>query len=242
MQTIDLGAGTIPLEVRFLHRPDAAEGYVGCALSSEMVRFVRDGKKEEAPWSAKATIKIPNAEVQGWALPSMPALITDFVISLDDRYLFLACWLHGEVRQYDIATDPERPRLVSKIEGIGGLLHDEASDVAAAVKRTDGVAQPPPVTIKGTRIRGGAQMIQLSLDGKRLYVSTSLFSSWDEQFYGSELTERGGQLLRILVGDGDDGMKVDESFLVDFGNEPWGAALPHEMRFPGGDCTSDIWK
>lgn len=32
-------------------------------------------------------------------------------------------------------------------------------------------------------IQGGAQMIQLSLDGKRLYVTTSLFSVWDKQFY-----------------------------------------------------------
>lgn len=237
--------------MRFLHRPDAAEGYVGCALSSEMVRFVRrkggdkeggggggGNREEQPPWEARSTIKIPSAGVEGWCLPSMPALITDFVISLDDRFLFLACWLHGEVRQYDIATDPGSPKLVSRLEGIGGLLHNENK---AGVKRADGVAQPPPVYVKGTKIRGGAQMIQLSLDGTRLYVSTSLFSSWDEQFYGAELTEEGGQLLRILV-DGDKGMKVDESFLVDFGKEPWGAALPHEMRFPGGDCTSDIWK
>jgi len=26
-------------------------------------------------------------------------------------------------------------------------------------------------------------MIQLSLDGKRLYVSSSLYSGWDKQFY-----------------------------------------------------------
>ncbi len=26
-------------------------------------------------------------------------------------------------------------------------------------------------------------MMQLSLDGKRLYVTTSLFSPWDKQFY-----------------------------------------------------------
>lgn len=218
-----------------MHRPDAAEGYVGCALSSEMVRFVRE--EGQQLWEAKATIKVPAASVENWALPSMPALITDFVISLDDKFLFLACWLHGEVRQYDIGTDPENPKLVSKIEGLGGLL---SLGNKGGVKRTD-APQPVPLTIKGKKIRGGAQMIQLSLDGKRLYVSTSLFSSWDEQFYGSELTEEGGQLLRILVDD-ENGMKVDDSFLVDFGNEPWGAALAHEMRFPGGDCTSDIWK
>jgi methanethiol oxidase len=38
-QTVDLGAeGLIPLEVRWLHDPDADEGFVGAALSSNMFR------------------------------------------------------------------------------------------------------------------------------------------------------------------------------------------------------------
>lgn len=36
---------------------------------------------------------------------------------------------------------------------------------------------------QGKRVPGGPQMIQLSLDGKRLYVTTSLYSAWDRQFY-----------------------------------------------------------
>lgn len=36
---------------------------------------------------------------------------------------------------------------------------------------------------KGKRVVGGPQMIQLSLDGKRLYITTSLYSTWDKQFY-----------------------------------------------------------
>ena len=43
--------------------------------------------------------------------------------------------------------------------------------------------QPEPLFVKGKRVHGGPQMIQLSLDGKRLYVTTSLFSTYDEQFY-----------------------------------------------------------
>ena len=43
--------------------------------------------------------------------------------------------------------------------------------------------QPKPVYVKGQRLYGSPQMIQLSLDGKRLYVSSSLFSPWDKQFY-----------------------------------------------------------
>ena len=41
-QTIDLGEkGLVPLEVRWLHDPDAEEGFVGAALSSTMWRFYR---------------------------------------------------------------------------------------------------------------------------------------------------------------------------------------------------------
>ena len=43
--------------------------------------------------------------------------------------------------------------------------------------------QPEAATIQGKEIIGAPQMIQLSLDGKRLYVTTSLFSAWDKQFY-----------------------------------------------------------
>ena len=43
--------------------------------------------------------------------------------------------------------------------------------------------QPEPYYVKGKRVQGGPQMIQLSLDGKRLYVTTSLYSVWDNQFY-----------------------------------------------------------
>ena len=41
-------------------------------------------------------------------------------------------------------------------------------------------------------------MVQLSLDGKRLYVSTSLFSSWDKQFY-PEMGKHGAQLIQLDV-------------------------------------------
>lgn len=43
--------------------------------------------------------------------------------------------------------------------------------------------QPEPLVVKGKRVPGGPQMIQLSLDGKRLYATTSLYSAWDKQFY-----------------------------------------------------------
>ena len=32
----------------------------------------------------------------------MPGLITDLVLSLDDRWLYFSNWLHGDIRQYDV--------------------------------------------------------------------------------------------------------------------------------------------
>ena len=43
--------------------------------------------------------------------------------------------------------------------------------------------QPYECFVKGKKVEGGPQMIQLSLDGNRLYVTTSLYSVWDNQFY-----------------------------------------------------------
>ena len=36
------------------------------------------------------------------------------------------------------------------------------------------------------------------------------------------------------------GLKLNTDFFINFGNEPDGTALAHEIRYPGGDCTSDI--
>lgn len=48
-------------------------------------------------------------------------------------------------------------------------------------------------------------------------------------------------MLQLDVDTEQGGLTVNESFLVDFGKEPDGPCLAHEIRYPGGDCTSDIW-
>ena len=37
-----LGTETIPREIRFLHDPDQAQGFVGCSLSSTVVKFFKN--------------------------------------------------------------------------------------------------------------------------------------------------------------------------------------------------------
>ena len=48
-------------------------------------------------------------------------------------------------------------------------------------------------------------------------------------------------MLMVDVDTVNGGMKLNTDFGVDFGAEPHGPALAHEMRYPGGDCSSDIW-
>ncbi|CAK9021992.1 unnamed protein product [Durusdinium trenchii] len=228
-QEIDLGAGAIPLEVRFLHNPEKPVAFTGCALSSEMIQIT---PKSDGQWAAKCVIKVDPIPVTGWALPHMPGLITDFLISMDDRFLYLSNWLHGDVRQYDLSG--EEPKLVGQFF-VGGSMKR-----GGPVKRTDGEEQPEALVVKGVEIQGGAQMVQLSLDGKRLYVSTSLFSSWDKQFY-PDMATRGAQMIQLDVDTEKGGLTLNPDFLVDFGQEPDGPVLCHEMRLPGGDCTSDIF-
>ena len=60
LQDIDLGDdGMIPLELRFLHNPDATEGYVACALSSNIMRFYKNEVSIAKWWLAiKSTITL----------------------------------------------------------------------------------------------------------------------------------------------------------------------------------------
>lgn len=234
LQTIDLGEeGAIPLEVRFLHEPSATEGYVGCALQGTVFRFFKTPKGD---WATEKVISVPSKKVEGWVLPEMPSLITDILLSLDDRFLYFSNWLHGDIRQYDI-TDRRNPKMVGQVFLGGSIVNDGPVKVT---HDPENQKQPPPRVIQGKRIPGSPQMLQLSLDGKRLYVTTSLYSGWDKQFY-PDMIKEGSVMMQIDVNTDTGGLTLNENFLVDFGKEPDGPVLAHELRYPGGDCTSDIW-
>ena len=57
----------------------------------------------------------------------------------------------------------------------GGSLRDPVKIKA------ENVQAPVVPQVKGNKLLGGPQMIQLSFDGKRLYVTNSLFGPWDKQ-------------------------------------------------------------
>jgi methanethiol oxidase len=210
-ETVELGeAGLVPLEVRWLHDPDAESGFVGAALSSTMFYFHR----QNGGWKAEQVIAVEGVPQEGWPFP-VPGLITDLVLSMDDRFLYFSNWLHGDLRQYDV-SNPREPKLTGQLQ-LGGVLGKPLD--------TD------------RELNGGPQMLQLSFDGRRLYVTNSLYSTWDNQFY----PELRSYLMRVnCLPDG--GMEIDQDFFVDFGDRPDGPARAHEVRLQGGDCTTEIFQ
>jgi selenium-binding protein 1 len=204
-QTIDLGEnGMIPLEIRWQHNPDSEQGFVGAALSSTMWHVHR----KNGSWAADQVIAVEGKEVAGWPFP-VPGLITDLVLSMDDRFLYFSDWLHGDIRQYDV-SDPAHPKLTGQVWA-GGVLG--------------------PVQFGDRELSGGPQMLQLSMDGRRLYVTNSLFSTWDNQFYPNLKS----WMLKLDCHP-DGGMTLDPAFYVDFED-----ARGHEIRLPNGDPTSEIF-
>ncbi len=183
-------------------------------LSSTVKRFFKD----DGDWDAETVIDVVNEPLEGWPLEGgVPGLITDLVLSLDDKDLFFSNWLHGDLRHYDV-SDPSDPVLRSQV-WLGGLLgRDEGHPKA------------------GGSLSGGPQMLQNSLDGARVYVSNSLYSTWDNQFY----PELRGWLTK-LDRQADGSYALDPEFFVDFA-EQTGGARPHEIHLPGGDCTTEIFQ
>ncbi|VTU00517.1 selenium-binding protein : Selenium-binding protein OS=Gloeocapsa sp. PCC 7428 GN=Glo7428_4019 PE=4 SV=1: SBP56 [Gemmataceae bacterium] len=213
-----------PLPVRFLHNPTLRQAYVAAVISGT-VWLIVDGSRErpDTPflfnhYAALKVIEVEPVKVDG---KDIRAMTTDLVISMDDKFLYLSNWLHGDVRQYDI-TDRGKPKLTGQIF-LAGLL-------GKGVKHGD------------KKLWGGPQSLQLSLDGKRLYVTSSFFTGWDNQFY-PEMAERGSWMVQLDCDTQKGGLTLNEKFFVHFGRE-FGGTHPSRaraMHLDTGDCTSDIF-
>uniref|UniRef100_A0AC34QKV2 Selenium-binding protein n=2 Tax=Panagrolaimus sp. JU765 TaxID=591449 RepID=A0AC34QKV2_9BILA len=239
--TLEGPEGWLPLEVRFKHQPNNSNAFVGTALGSGIYHFYKSSNGD-SEMKSRLAATIPSKKVSNWALPEMPGLITDIIMSMDDNFLFISCWLHGDIRMYDI-RDSFDIKLVGQCF-LGGSIHKESG---VKIMEDEELAEAPEARyVKGKKIEGGPQMLQLSLDGKRLYVTNSLYQRWDKIFYPKLL--EGGLMLQLNVDidlehDSDNRLSLNPDFLVDFSNL-LGNGIPylaHEMRYPGGDCTSDIW-
>ncbi|MFD0509559.1 selenium-binding protein SBP56-related protein [Streptomyces aureus] len=83
---------------------------------------------------------------------------------MDDQWLYVSAWGTGDLHQYDV-SDPFHPRQTAVVR-LGGI-----------VSRQPHPAEPD------TPLTGGAQMVELSRDGRRVYLTNSLYSTWDAQLY-----------------------------------------------------------
>ena len=152
LQEIDFGAEhQLVFELRPAHDPTKAYGFVNCVislkdLSSSIWTWYRDGNQ----WAVKKIIEIPAEPADPDLLPpvlkgfkAVPPLVTDIDLSMDDRFLYVACWGTGDLQQYDV-SDPFNPKLTGKVR-IGGIVsrrrHPKAQRQAQR-RPADGRDQP----------------------------------------------------------------------------------------------------
>jgi selenium-binding protein 1 len=221
-QAIDLGdEHQMVLELRPAHDPRRTDGFVGVVVSvADLSASVwRWSRTDDGSFAASKVISIPAQPADPDELPpalkdfgAVPPLITDINLSLDDRWLYVSCWGTGELHRYDV-SDPAAPKLTAVAE-LGGI-----------VKRSAHPASGP--------LNGGPQMVEVSRDGRRVYLTNSLYSSWDGQFYPEGLE---GWLTKLDAGE-DGSLTPDPDFLV----TDFDGLRPHQVRLGGGDASSDSY-
>ncbi|WP_185064587.1 selenium-binding protein SBP56-related protein [Pseudonocardia eucalypti] len=225
-QEVDLGAEhQMALELRPAHDPEATWGFVGVVistadLSASVWRWHRDDAT--GSWKADKVITIPAEPASEDELPpalkpfkAVPPLVTDINLSVDDQRLYVSCWGTGELKQYDV-SDPSAPKEIGSVR-LGGI-----------VRRAAHPADP------GQALSGGPQMVEVSRDGKRVYLTNSLYGAWDDQFYPDGV---GAWAAKLDVSD--DGLTVDPRFFPN-GDEFRGLRA-HQVRLQGGDASSDSY-
>jgi selenium-binding protein 1 len=226
LQTLEMGAEQqMVLELRPAHDPTETYGFAGVVtslkdLSASVWLWYREGGNGNGSWKIRKVIEIPAEPADPEKLPpllkgfgAVPPFVTDIDLSLDDRFLYVSCWGTGELRQYDV-SDPFNPKLTGSVR-IGGM-----------VRREPHPSQPE------VRANGGPQMVEVSRDGRRVYLTNSLYRTWDEQFYPDGIR---GWLVKLDVGE-QGGMKFDPRFFAQSDG-----LRPHQVRLQGGDASSDSY-
>jgi methanethiol oxidase len=226
LQTVDLGAEhQMVLELRPSHDPEATWGFVGVVVSTtDLSASVWRWHREGTEWRVDKVITIPAEPADAADLPpalqpfgAVPPLISDIDLSVDDRMLYVSCWGTGELKQFDV-SDPADPREVGSVH-LGGIA-----------RRTAHPAEP------SDRLAGGPQMVEVSRDGRRVYVTNSLYGAWDDQFFPDGV---GAWMAKMDTDPSAGGLSIDGRFFP-HGDEFRGRR-PHQVRLQGGDASSDSY-
>ncbi|HEX4835665.1 MAG TPA: selenium-binding family protein [bacterium] len=218
LQALDLGAEQqFVLELRPAHDPTKTYGFVNAVVSlKDLSSSIWLWHRENGTWAVTKVIEIPAEPADPDHLPpalrpfgAVPPLVTDINLSLDDRFLYVSCWGTGDFRQYDV-RDPLQPQLTGSVR-LGGIISRASHPRHGA-------------------LNGGPQMVEVSRDGRRIYISNSLYASWDAQFYPDGIR---GWVAKVDARP-EGGIAVDPAFFVPFEGE-----RPHQIRLQGGDSSSD---
>jgi hypothetical protein len=211
-------AQRITQRVILAHDPTCPYGFVSSgfsrrSLSSAISVWRRyDGPDTAAPWALRKVIAIADEPHCIDQLPrilrpsgAVPALMTDIALSPDDRFLYVACWGTGDLKQFDV-SNPLLPREVASVR-IGGI--------------TARAAHPS----QAQRLNGGPAAVTVSRDGRRIYLTNSLSRSWDAWLYPDGLR---GWMVKLDADPGG-GIAFDPNFFVDFGDQrPLKVHLPDQ--------------
>jgi methanethiol oxidase len=225
-QRVDLGdQHQMVLELRPAHDPSKAFGFVGVVISAEDLSasvwvWHQDGDR----WAVDKVITIPAEPADAADLPpalkpfgAAPPLVTDIDLSVDDRWLYVSCFGTGELKQYDV-SDPFHPRETASVR-LGGMVRRE-----------------PHPAAPNLRLGGGPQMVEISRDGRRVYVTNSLYASWDDVFYPDGV----GAWMAKLDADVSAGGLVADAGFFPHGDDFRGHSI-HQTRLQGGDASSDSY-
>jgi selenium-binding protein 1 len=225
-QRIDLGdAHQLVFELRPAHDPAKAWGFVGVVISVEdlsasVFLWHRDGER----WAARKVITIPAEPADPDLLPpalkpfgAVPPLISDIDLSVDDRWLYVSCWGTGELKQYDV-SDIFNPVETGSVR-LGGI-----------------VGRQPHPAAPDQPLGGGPQMVELSRDGKRVYVTNSIYAAWDDIFYPDGV---GAWMAKLDADVEAGGMATDPGFFPN-GDDFRGLRV-HQTRLQAGDASSDSY-
>jgi methanethiol oxidase len=225
-QRVDLGdAHQMVFEVRPAHDPAKAWGFVGVVISVEdlsgsVFLWHRDGDR----WAATKVITIPAEPADPELLPpalkpfgAVPPLVSDIDLSVDDRWLYVSCWGTGELKQYDV-SDIFHPRETGSVR-LGGIVR----------------RQPHPAA-PDRPLGGGPQMVEVSRDGRRVYVTNSIYGVWDDIFYPDGV---GAWAAKLDVNVSAGGLAADPRFFPN-GDDFRGLRV-HQTRLQGGDASSDSY-
>ena len=225
LQTMDLGPEyQMVLELRPSHDPNKTYGFVNTVLSlTDLSSSIWTWYRDNGTWKVQKVIEIPAEPAEADQLPpalqpfgAVPPMITDINLSLDDRFLYVSCWGTGDFRQYDV-SDPFNPRETGSMR-LGGIVRRQPHPAAAD--------QP---------LSGGPQMVELSRDGRRVYVTNSLYGAWDPIFYPDGV---GAWAAKLDAGP-DGGLATDPGFFPN--GEAFRGLRVHQTRLEAGDASSDSY-